>query len=379
MPVAVEGFKGRLLDADSHIELPPPMWDEAIGPVFAGMMRARLQRAMAHSPAVADRFRMAMAASPAEPDESTIWERKMWAAPGAHDPEKRLRAVDLLGVERQLLFPMAVPAAMMLANHELSAQVAETHNTFVLSWAGGAGGRLRPVAVINMEELDRALAEARRVADLGAYAFNVGCGRPPAGLSPADPAWEPLWDLAEQAGIPVLLHIGGEFGLVPNAWGDAELLRAGHSTPLDGEGTGPFNLSVTPFGPQAFLTALILGGVLERHPDLHLGVIEMTAQWVGPFAEMLDQRFDLFTRLGKVLSMRPSEYIARQVRVTPFWWEPVGKYIERYGLEDVYVFSTDFPHVEGGTEPLQRFHASLAGHPDEVYEKFFVTNARLIV
>lgn len=375
MTVTIEQLKGRMLDADSHLQLPPARLVPALGKAFGSIMLDRWGLGGATEAELE-----AKTPQPVEPDAESVWTSKQFGAPGAFHADMRLKVLDKMGVVRQLLFPMAVPAAMMLSRLPGAAEVARHHNDYVLDWASGSGDRLKPAVVLNMDDVDAALAEARRVIDRGARAVNIGCGRPPAGRSPADPAWEPLWSMLEEAGVPALLHIGGEYGFADQAWAATDELKGQKSgNPFDGEEVGPLMLAMMPFGPQAFLGAMILGGVLERHPGLHMGAIEMTAQWVGPFAEMLDQRMNLFKRLSKVLGMRPSEYLTRQVRVTPFWWEPVGRYIERYGLENVYVFSTDFPHMEGGNAPIQHFHASLEGHPDAVYEKFFVTNANLIV
>src|SRR5262249_40000456 len=64
-------------------------------------------------------------------------------------------------------------------------------------------------------------------------------------------------------------------------------------------------------------------------------------------------------RLRK-LALRPSEYVRRQIRVTPYPTEPVGWIIEQSGPE-VCLFSSDWPHVEGGRNPIRRFENSLAG------------------
>ncbi|HZU74679.1 MAG TPA: amidohydrolase family protein [Acidimicrobiales bacterium] len=381
MAVTVEALKGRMLDADSHLQVPPKHLDEALGPVFAGMLRQFWARMASARGTSVDQLNP-IQGRPEPPTAENVWTAKMNAAAGAFDPAARLQTLDLMGVDRQLMFPMAVPASMMLSKRPEAFDVSRHHNDYVLDWAKDGNGRLRPVAVINMNEVQPAIDELERVIGKGAYAVNIGCGRPPAGLSPADAAWEPFWARLEEAGVPVLFHIGGEVGFVDPAWGATPNLRPstrGSQDPLDGETVSPYTLTAGAFAPANYLATLILDGVLERHPGLRLGAIEMTAQWVGPLAEVLDQRFEVFSRLRSFLSMRPSEYINRQVRVTPFWWEPVGKYLERFGLEDVYVFSTDFPHVEGGTEPVQRFWASLDGHSDEVYEKFFVTNAALII
>jgi hypothetical protein len=80
----------------------------------------------------------------------------------------------------------------------------------------------------------------------------------------------------------------------------------------------------------------------------------------------------------KSLPMLPSEYIRRNVRVAPFDFEPVGEYIDKFGLEEVYCFATDYPHVEGGSDPYGKFSHQLERFGPKVMEKFFVTNGEVL-
>jgi predicted TIM-barrel fold metal-dependent hydrolase len=145
-------------------------------------------------------------------------------------------------------------------------------------------------------------------------------------------------------------------------------------------GLDPYTLSTMHFGAQNFVTTMILGGVFERHPDLRVGVIELTSHWVGPMVENLTGWRDMFAkRLAGTLSLSPSEYLSRNVRVSSFYWEPVDKFIERFGLEDVYVFSSDYPHVEGGIDTAQAFADRLKRLGPDLIEKYFVTNADLLL
>jgi predicted TIM-barrel fold metal-dependent hydrolase len=75
----------------------------------------------------------------------------------------------------------------------------------------------------------------------------------------------------------------------------------------------------------------------------------------------------------QALRLRPSEYVARQVRVTPYPHEDAGWIIRNVG-PDICMFSSDYPHVEGGRQPLKRFDASLAGLDAESVERFFSSN-----
>ena len=77
-------------------------------------------------------------------------------------------------------------------------------------------------------------------------------------------------------------------------------------------------------------------------------------------------------RLRK-LSVRPSDYVRRQIRVTPYPTEPTGWIIEQAG-PDVCMFSSDFPHVEGGRNPLRRFDNEVAHLDADVQDAFFRTN-----
>ncbi len=71
--------------------------------------------------------------------------------------------------------------------------------------------------------------------------------------------------------------------------------------------------------------------------------------------------------------MRASEYIRRQVRFTPFATEPVGWLIERAG-EELFLFSSDYPHPEGGRDPIARFEVSLEGVSEDARERFYSRN-----
>jgi predicted TIM-barrel fold metal-dependent hydrolase len=90
----------------------------------------------------------------------------------------------------------------------------------------------------------------------------------------------------------------------------------------------------------------------------------------------MESAFDAFERHEERLqnlSMRPSDYVHRQVRATPYPTEDVGWIIEQAG-DDVCLFSSDFPHVEGGRKPVERFEASLGEASADVREKFYRTN-----
>jgi predicted TIM-barrel fold metal-dependent hydrolase len=75
----------------------------------------------------------------------------------------------------------------------------------------------------------------------------------------------------------------------------------------------------------------------------------------------------------RALSLRPTDYVRRQVRFTPYPTEDVGWIIDQSGSE-LCMFSSDYPHVEGGRRPIERFEASLAGVTEDARRKFYSEN-----
>jgi predicted TIM-barrel fold metal-dependent hydrolase len=78
------------------------------------------------------------------------------------------------------------------------------------------------------------------------------------------------------------------------------------------------------------------------------------------------------TRIGS-LPLRPADYVRRQVRVTPYPTENLGRLIDLAGPE-LFMFSSDFPHVEGGRHPLKRFEASLDTRSEADKQAFYAGN-----
>jgi len=65
--------------------------------------------------------------------------------------------------------------------------------------------------------------------------------------------------------------------------------------------------------------------------------------------------------------------VRRQVRATPFPTEDVGWIIDNTG-PSVCLFSSDYPHVEGGQRPFERFEASIGDRGEPVRDAFYRQN-----
>ena len=79
------------------------------------------------------------------------------------------------------------------------------------------------------------------------------------------------------------------------------------------------------------------------------------------------------TEPGLALPLKASDYVRRQIKFTPHPTEPVGWIIEQAGAE-LLLFSSDYPHIEGGRNPLKRFDESTVGISEAAKERFYAAN-----
>ena len=88
----------------------------------------------------------------------------------------------------------------------------------------------------------------------------------------------------------------------------------------------------------------------------------MGAGWVPSMLRRLDHAVSIWQRSEPRLAefdRLPSEQAAAQLRFTPYPFEDVGAMC-RESDPALYLFSSDYPHAEGGRDPLGRFDRSLA-------------------
>jgi predicted TIM-barrel fold metal-dependent hydrolase len=383
---------GRTIhDADSHI-MEPPQWlrdhadpdvRERIAPLAYTSGNELRQTGdpdeqLRDLEAAFERLRDRHASEEYRSDEAAqIMARKNFAATGSFIAEDRPRALDLLGFSSQLVFNTFHNRRLRDWEHsgdiDLAVGAARAHNRGMVEFCS-ADARLLPTCYVPLADFAKAALMTDEALGMGAAALLVASGCPP-GHSPSHIALDPFWARAQEAGIPVVFHVGGTGDLV-----DANYFRNGLPVPADFHGGEENFRSVDYMGipgpPAQSLATMIFDGVLERFPGLKIGVIEQGAIWVPSWLRQMEAAFDAFARHEerlRKLSMRPSEFVRRQVRFTPYPTEDVGWIIRQAG-EETCMFSSDYPHVEGGRRPLERFEASLAGIDQDAQHRFFSDN-----
>jgi predicted TIM-barrel fold metal-dependent hydrolase len=311
-------------------------------------------------------------------DAEEIMLRKNWAATGALLKEDRPAALDMIGVASQLVFNTFVNGHMSSLERsskdlDLIYGVAEAHNRAMQDFCS-VDGRLLSTAYVPLADFDRtrAIAEAALRDGFAALLIPSQCPRT---HSPSHTGLFPLWAMAEEAGVPVVFHVGGGGQLL-----DPMYFQNGLPIPPVFHGGAENFRSVDymaiPTPVMQTLATLIIDGILERHPTLMFGVIEQGAGWLPSWMRYLDSAHSAFVKMEErlqALSMKPSDYVRRQIRATPYPAEDVGWILREAGPE-IPLFSSDYPHVEGGRNPVKRFETSLAEAGTREREAFYRHN-----
>lgn len=231
-----------------------------------------------------------------------------------------------------------------------------------------ADDRLLPVCALPLHDLDRTARFAGEAIDAGAAALMVA-SRCPRTHAPSHVGLDRTWAQAEEAGIPIVFHVGGGAPMDPNY----KLNGLPPVKDFIGGDTNFTSVSFLPIAdaPMQTLGTMIMDGVLDRFPTLKFGVIEQGASWVPGWMRSMDAAADAFKKNEerlRALPLKPSEYVQRQVRVTPYPHEPAGWVIKHAG-PSVCLFSSDFPHIEGGRNPVKRFEASMDAESCDAAER----------
>jgi predicted TIM-barrel fold metal-dependent hydrolase len=192
--------------------------------------------------------------------------------------------------------------------------------------------------------------------------------------APTHPDLDEFWAVLNRANIPFVLHVGGGGRLLDRAFHNNAMPVTDHLG--GGENIRSKDFLAIHHSPEIFLGTLILDGLFDRFPALRGGCIEQGAGWVVSWMRHLDhaQRAFRFTEEPlRRLQAPPSDYVRRHLKFTPFPGEPVGWMIEQAGPE-LFMFSTDYPHPEGGRDPLAKFAKALASTSPADQERFYAAN-----
>ncbi|HEY1706902.1 MAG TPA: amidohydrolase family protein [Rhizomicrobium sp.] len=368
---------GRIIhDADSHV-METREW---LDPFMDADLRSRLRPIYGREPGRIDKILAEAKARKGDPEaeakafENPIAGPKGWIAAGAFDPDERARVLDLFGFSHQLVFGTSALSPVMAAQDEgVRYDGMRAYNAAMATFCK-TDKRLMGVAFVALDNPERALDEVNAAIRAGNRAISVSAG--PAGeRSPGHPDLDPVWARLEETSTPFMLHIGQGTKTQPMAFRNNGRERA-PDLHGGGENLRFADYIMLSFAPQVWLTAMVYDGVFARFPSLRGGIIEAGAGWAPEFLRELDLGFKSFGRTDpylKAMDMKPSEYLRRAVKFTPFPGEDAGRMIKDGGA-DLFMFSSDYPHPEGTNDPKGRFERTMADIDEDTRDRFYRRN-----
>ncbi|QMU80188.1 amidohydrolase [Streptacidiphilus sp. PB12-B1b] len=289
------------------------------------------------------------------------------------DSDRRLAELEQDGIVAEVVYPNTVPpffpSASLAAGHPVGAEYElrwaglRAHNRWMADFCALAPGRRAGTFQVLLADVDQAVAEVRRCHAAGLTGGMVLPGVPPGSPVPElySPAYDPLWAVCAELGVPVDHHggsAGPELGAEPAA-------RA------------VFMVETTWFSHRA-LWHLLFGGAFRRHPGLRLVLTEQGSGWIPGVLDMLDYyhrrlvgasgraataESKFGAGLAEAVGGSPSEVWRRNCFVGASFMRAHEVPLRgRIGLDKI-MWGSDYPHDEGTwphtTEALRTAYAGL--------------------
>jgi len=301
-------------------------------------------------------------------------ERKAFVSDFRHKAEAfgnrdlRLALMDEQGIDKAVMFPAAAHDIEYEFADNIPALYANVRafNRWMAEEVGyNADNRMFLPPYIPLADPDLAVKELEQVIADGAKMVQTksghahgGAANPFGGRSPADPVYDRVWSIVNEAEIRLAVHLGGtdyqkygaDWSEDPNAvFGDFDAFQW---------------MMYWGDRPAFEITAgMILHNLFGRFPNIKVLLSEMGTVWLPYCMRKMDHAF-LMGRKAKWaengrLDRRPSEIFRQHFVVAPYPEENVQRVVAEVGIEPI-VFGSDFPHGEGLARPLQYVDAQLA-------------------
>jgi predicted TIM-barrel fold metal-dependent hydrolase len=282
--------------------------------------------------------------------------------PACYDGAERLKAMDVDGVDAELLYPPQRAMLTFMKNPDRDAHLAgiRAYNRWLREgFCAPDPDRLIGIFQIPNVGIETAVAELERAKREGFR--GVALSAWPSGGDNLRPEDDPFWDAAAELGMPVSIH----------------LLLAAQQQKLGASNKGSVAIGASAFMyTMPILVEMIFQGVFDRFPKLRLALVEVGVGWIPHFLEMVDDRYWRNRHWTKTnVKKVPSEYFHDHCLAT-FIVDRAGITVRHLvGVENM-AWSTDFPH-HGNDWPYSRrtIDSLFADVPAEERRKIVCTNA----
>jgi len=205
-----------------------------------------------------------------------------------------LEFLDQAGIAQTILYPTAGLTCGFIKDPEWAVALTRAYNNWLFDCYCRVSPRLLGMALIPLQDPLEAVKELRRaVTQLG----MVGAVLPAVGLRlPLGHfSYDPVYAEAERLGCALAVHGGPSQGLGLDLLDKfAQMHTLSH-----------------PFAQMIQVTSIIMSGVLDRFPRLHIAFLEAGVSWVPFLMDRMDRSYEIRQRPEYVggVKQKPSTYV----------------------------------------------------------------------
>jgi predicted TIM-barrel fold metal-dependent hydrolase len=295
---------------------------------------------------------------------------------GSYDVKARLEDMDAMGVWAQICFQnggVTQAGSLAALNDEpLAIAITQIFNDACAERKTQSGGRIYGMGTLPYWDKAIMNAEMRRIVDIGLH--GIVLPDRPERLSEGylgtdgkiNPFWEEVFDICNATGIPLNFHLNASLDANSAIWDN-----------LGFDQRLPIHALLHHIGCAATMSNFMVSGLLDKYPNLKIGLIESGSGWVPFWLEAMEHQLSEFrTAENRGLKLKPKEYFAKHFWVS-FWFE---SYAPKHMLEEIGVdrimFETDFPHPTSLYPGVQDKLVDVLGeHSYETRKRILETNA----
>ena len=314
-------------------------------------------------------------------EEFMSWKHKGWDGLGAFDPNERKIANDLLGFKGHIVFPTSAFDQVLAAKEDsIILGGIKALNRGMATFCE-VDPRMYGAAYIpfNFGE-DVALKFLRDAIKDNFSVILIDTIAPEGCKAFTHPDYDIVWQEIQESDITITLHVGAD-----SSWDPVPLsfYNNASSVPINKVGDALQDALAymgISYNAELFLASMIFDGVLERFPNLRIGVVELGASWIISWMKHLDQSYRAFRRLQDLSQVKqlPSEYVKKHIKITPFPGEDIG-WLLTSGAADLLMFASDYPHHEGTDDPISRFEKTMLEIDESTKKKFYSDNFKSLL
>lgn len=362
-PGGAGGSGHSVVSADAHVLEPPHIWERWLPSTYSDRAPQLVRDSEGGDgwlfAGASEPDPIGLTATPGMPWDQFRWKGVSYdeARPGCYDGVARLADMDTDGIDAEVLFPPQRTIGHFLGDpdDELVRVGVDAYNEFLWEeFTAPDRSRLVGAAQLPSTGIDDMVAVLQKAVDRGFK--TVVISNWPSGAEQVSDDDDRFWSAASEAGVPVCIHI--------NLIARSARQRASQATsgaggrPLyGGKGKAGARAAVGLSGVFSMVPSvigqLIFTGVFERHPGLHVAMIETGVGWLPHFLEQMDDRFwrnRSWTDLP--IDRAPSTYWASNMSATFVRDDNGLRNRHEVGVANM-MWSTDYPH-HGNDWPYSR-------------------------